>query len=100
MIEATRTIVTPGAMSFMGAWLARQHSLDRADQFQRYYGKTFFQPGAFDKNWFHRLGSVDHVSHPEEEDRSDAARANFFEAARDDFGKTPWADWLGASGKP
>jgi hypothetical protein len=97
MIEATRTIAAPGEVGFMGAWLVRQHSLDRADQYQRYYGKPLFQLGAFDKSWLERLGSVDHVSHPEEEDRSDTARANFREAAREDFGKTPWASWLGGS---
>jgi hypothetical protein len=100
MIEATRTIAAPGEVGFMGAWLVRQHSLDRADQAQKHYEKLLLQPGAFDQNWFERMGSVDHVSHPEEEDRSDTARASFYEAAREDFGKTPWAGWLGASEKP
>jgi hypothetical protein len=87
MIEATRTIAAPGELGFMGAWLAREHSLDRADQAQRHYAELI-KPLAY------------HASHPEEEDRSDTARASFFEAAREDFGKTPWVDWLGASAPP
>jgi hypothetical protein len=96
MIEATRTIAAPGELAFMGAWLARQHSLDRAEQAQRHYAKLI-KPGVFDRNWIDRLFPVNHASHPEKEDRSDTARASFFGAARGDFGKTPWVDWLGAS---
>jgi hypothetical protein len=83
MIKATRTVAAPGEMVFMGAWLVRN---DRK-------GDGFWS----------RLkdsGCTGHASHPEKKDRSDTARVSFFEAAREDFGKTPWAGWLGASEKP